>query len=48
MLAREGPDHAASFTVSVSVKSVGEAQASGSSKQEAETQAAKAFMQEFG
>ena len=48
VLAREGPDHAASFTVSVSVKGVGEAQASGSSKQEAETQAAKAFMQEFG
>ena len=48
VLAREGPDHAASFTVSVSVKGVGEAQASGSSKQEAETQAAKAFMEEFG
>ena len=48
MLSREGPDHAASFTVSVSVKGVGEAQASGSSKQEAETQAAKAFMKEFG
>ena len=48
VIAREGPDHAASFTVSVSVKGVGEAQASGSSKQEAETQAAKAFMEEFG
>ena len=48
LLAREGPDHAASFTVSVAVKGVGEAQASGSSKQEAETQAAKAFMKEFG
>ena len=48
LLAREGPDHAASFTVAVSVKGVGEAQASGSSKQEAETQAAKAFMKEFG
>ena len=48
LLAREGPDHAASFTVSVSVKGVGEAQAGGSSKQEAETQAAKAFMKEFG
>ena len=48
LLSREGPDHAASFTVAVSVKGVGEAQASGSSKQEAETQAAKAFMKEFG
>ena len=48
LLSREGPDHAASFTVSVSVKGVGEAQAGGSSKQEAETQAAKAFMKEFG
>ena len=48
LLAREGPDHAASFTVSVAVKGVGEALAGGSSKQEAETQAAKAFMKEFG
>ena len=48
LLSREGPDHAASFTVSVSVKGVGEAQAGGSSKQEAETQAAKAFMKDFG
>jgi ribonuclease-3 len=48
VISREGPDHAASFTVSVAVKGVGEAQASGSSKQEAETQAAKAFMREFG
>ena len=48
LLSREGPDHAASFTVAVSVKGVGEAKAGGSSKQEAETQAAKAFMKEFG
>ena len=48
LLSRDGPDHAASFTVSVAVKGVGEAQASGSSKQDAETQAAKAFMKEFG
>ena len=48
LISREGPDHAASFTVSVAVKGVGEAQAGGSSKQEAETQAAKAFMKEFG
>ena len=48
LLSREGPDHAASFTVAVSVKGVGEAQASGASKQEAETQAAKSFMKQFG
>ena len=48
LVAREGPDHAASFTVEVAVKGVGEAQASGSSKQHAETRAAKAFMKEFG
>ena len=48
VLSREGPDHAICFTVSVEVKGVGEAQASGGSKQEAETQAAKAFMKEFG
>jgi ribonuclease-3 len=45
---REGPDHAVTFTVSVSVKGVGEAQATAGSKQEAETQAANAFMKEFG
>lgn len=48
LIAREGPDHAASFTVEVAVKGVGEARASGSSKQDAETRAAKAFMKEFG
>ena len=45
---RSGPDHAASFTVSVSVKGVGEAEATGSSKQEAETAAAAAFLERFG
>ncbi|MCA1662013.1 MAG: ribonuclease III [Novosphingobium sp.] len=48
VLAREGPDHALSFTVEVAVKGVGEARASGGSKQEAETLAAKAFMKAFG
>ncbi|NLR72952.1 ribonuclease III [Novosphingobium sp. ERN07] len=48
MVAREGPDHAARFTVSVEVKGVGEASATGSSKQEAETAAATAFMQAYG
>jgi ribonuclease-3 len=45
---RSGPDHAAHFTVRVSVKNVGEVQASGPSKQDAETAAAKAFMERFG
>jgi ribonuclease-3 len=45
---RSGPDHAARFTVRVSVKNVGEIEASGPSKQDAETAAAKAFMEKFG
>jgi ribonuclease-3 len=48
LLSRDGPDHAASFTVAVSVNGVGEAQASGSSKQDAETEAARDFMRKFG
>lgn len=48
LVAREGPDHAAKFTVSVEVKGVGSASATGSSKQEAETSAARTFMQDFG
>lgn len=45
---RSGPDHAARFTVRVSVRNVGEAEATASSKQEAETEAARAFMERFG
>ncbi len=45
---RSGPDHAARFTVAVAVKGVGEAQATGSSKQEAETAAAAEFLRQFG
>ncbi|MBF9151393.1 ribonuclease III [Novosphingobium sp. 1Y9A] len=48
LVAREGPDHAAKFTVAVEVKGVGSASATGSSKQEAETSAARAFMQAYG
>lgn len=47
MLGREGPDHSATFTVSVAVKGVGETEARGSSKQEAETNAARDFMKKF-
>ncbi|WP_370177251.1 ribonuclease III [Alteriqipengyuania sp.] len=45
---RSGPDHAARFTVRVTVHNVGEAEATASSKQEAETAAAKAFMERHG
>ena len=48
LIDRSGPDHAAKFTVRVTVQNVGEAEATASSKQEAETAAAKAFMEEFG
>jgi ribonuclease III len=48
LVERSGPDHSASFIVLVSVAGVGEASASGSSKQEAETAAAAEFMRKFG
>jgi len=48
LIERSGPDHAAQFTVAVSVHNVGEAQATASSKQEAERLAAARFMERFG
>ena len=48
LIERSGPDHSASFSVSVTIAGVGEATASGSSKQEAETAAAEEFMRKFG
>jgi ribonuclease-3 len=45
---RSGPDHAARFTVRVSVRNVGEVEATASSKQDAETEAARRFMERFG
>jgi ribonuclease-3 len=45
---RSGPDHAAQFTVRVRVKNVGEIEATAGSKQEAETEAARLFMERFG
>jgi ribonuclease-3 len=48
LVERSGPDHSARFTVAVGVKGVGEVEATGSSKQEAETLAAEAFMARFG
>ena len=48
LIERSGPDHAARFTVAVSINGVGEAEATGSSLREAETLAAESFMQRFG
>ena len=48
VVGRSGPDHAARFTVRVSVKNVGEVEATAGSKQDAETEAARLFMERFG
>lgn len=45
---RSGPDHAARFTVRVSIASVGSAEATANSKGAAEKLAAQAFLEEFG
>jgi len=45
---RAGPDHAAKFTVRVRVHNVGKVEGTASSKQEAETEAARKFMEKFG
>ncbi|GGC02055.1 ribonuclease 3 [Novosphingobium endophyticum] len=47
LVERAGPDHASQFTVEVSVHNVGSAQATASSKQDAETMAAEEFMRKF-
>jgi ribonuclease-3 len=44
VVSRTGAHHAPRFTVKVSIRSLGEAQAEGTSKQEAETEAAKALL----
>ncbi len=48
VIERTGPDHAASFTVRVSIHSVGEAEGIASNKGAAEKRAAKAFLEKFG
>jgi ribonuclease III len=45
---RSGPDHALRFTVTVSVRGLGEASGTGSSKQEAEKAAAEALLEKVG
>ena len=44
LVSRSGPDHASRFIVQVTINGVGEAQAEGGSKQEAETAAAAALL----
>lgn len=44
----EGPDHMRRFTVRVSVHKVGEVEATAGGKQDAETEAARLFMEKFG
>jgi len=45
---RSGPDHASRFVVAVAIAGVGEVEAQGTSKQEAETAAAAEFLRRFG
>lgn len=45
---RSGPDHAARFTVRVTVRNVGCSEASATNKSEAERLAAKTFLEQFG
>ena len=47
LLDRSGPHHAPQFTVSVSIGPAGEATATGTSKQEAETAAAAALLEKL-
>jgi len=47
IIGRSGPHHAPTFVVRVSIKGVGEAQAEGLAKQEAETEAALALLEQL-
>ncbi len=47
MIGRSGPQHAPTFVVRVSIKGVGEAEAEGLAKQEAETAAAQALLEKL-
>jgi len=47
LMRREGPEHAARFTVRVSIRNVGETLATANTIQEAERRAAAAFMKQF-
>lgn len=47
LVERSGPDHASRFTVEVSIKGVGETQATATSRRDAETLAAEEFLRKF-
>jgi ribonuclease-3 len=48
VVGRSGPQHAPTFVVKVSIRGVGEAEAEGLTKQEAETAAAQALLDQLG
>jgi len=48
VVGRSGPQHAPTFVVKVSIKGVGEAEAEGATKQDAETEAAQALLDQLG
>ncbi len=48
LVGRSGPHHAPTFVVRVSIKGVGDAEAEGLSKQEAETAAAETLLEQLG
>ena len=48
VVGRSGPQHAPTFVVKVSIRGVGEAEAEGLTKQEAETEAAQALLDQLG
>jgi ribonuclease-3 len=48
VIGRSGPQHAPTFVVKVSIRGVGEAEAEGLTKQEAETEAAQALLDRLG
>ena len=47
VIGRSGPHHAPTFVVKVSIQGVGEAEAEGLTKQEAETEAAQALLEQL-
>jgi ribonuclease-3 len=48
VIGRSGPQHAPTFVVKVSIRGVGEAEAEGTTKQDAETEAAQALLDQLG
>jgi ribonuclease III len=48
VVGRSGPQHAPTFVVKVTIKGVGEAEAEGATKQDAETEAAQALLDRLG